>query len=93
MRESSRSSTPYYVHWVSALAAAEMQERFSLSSLSAFSKRSVAFELWVLAHSASSVNLFFRLMDDAQFSSLRAFVCLRGGSGKCPLCLKTALMF
>jgi len=53
----------------------------------------VAFELWVLAHSASSVNLFFRLMDDAQFSSLRAFVCLRGGSGKCPLCLKTALCF
>lgn len=52
----------------------------------------MAFELWVLVHSASSVNLFFRLMDDVQFSSLRAFVCLRG-SGVCPLCLKTALRF
>jgi len=57
-------STPYCVHWVSVLAAAEMQGTLFLSSLSAFSKRSVVFELWVLAHSASSVNLFFRLMDD-----------------------------
>jgi len=81
----------YHVHWVPAFAAAEMQERFSLSSFSAFSKRSVAFGLWVLVHSASSVNPFFRLMDDAQFSSLHAFVCRRGG-GTWLLCLKTALM-
>jgi hypothetical protein len=33
------------------------------------------------------------LMDDVQFSSLRAFVCRRGGSGECPLCLKAALCF
>jgi len=80
-----------YVDWVPALAAAEIQERFSSSSFSAFLKRSVAFELWVLVHSASSVNPFFRLMDDAQFSSLHALVCRRGG-GTWFLCLKTALM-
>jgi hypothetical protein len=47
-----------YVDWVPALAAAEIQERFSSSSFSAFLKGSVAFELWVLVHSASSVNPF-----------------------------------
>jgi len=50
--------------------------RFSLSSFSAFSKRSMAPQSWVLTHSASSVSPSSRLIVGLRFRSFRAFVLL-----------------